>query len=47
MEDFFNERGGTSLNLIEKLDKDARNDEAETFLKLFILMYADDNCSLS
>ena len=44
MEDFFRQRnGGTSLKLIEKLDKDSRNGEFDTFLKLFVLMYADDN----
>ena len=48
MEDFFRQRnGGTSLKLIEKLDKDSRNGEFDTFLKLFVLMYADDTILLA
>ena len=47
-EDFFRQHnGGTSLKLIEKLDKDSRNGEFDTFLKLFVLMYADDTILLA
>ena len=48
MEDFFRQHnGGTSLKLIEKLDKDSRNGEFDTFLKLFVLMYANDTILLA
>ena len=38
---------GTSLKLIKKLDKDSRNGEFDTFLKPFVLMYADDTILLA
>ena len=48
MEDFFRQHnGGTSLKLIEKLDKDSRNGEFDTFLKLVVLMFADDTILLA
>ena len=48
MEDFFRQyNGGTSLKLIEKLDIDSRNGDFDTFLKLFVLMYADDTILLA
>ena len=48
MEDFCRQHnGGTSLKLIEKLDIDSRNGDFDTFLKFFVLMYADDTILLA
>ena len=44
---FRQRNGGTSLKLIEKFDKDIRNGEFDIFLKLFVLMYADDTILLA
>ena len=48
MEDFFRQHNeGTSLKLIEKLYIDSRNGDFDTFLKLVILLYADDTILLA
>lgn len=47
IEDFFLTHGCKNLSFIEKLDKDARGPEIRTFLKLFILLYADDTVLLA
>ena len=47
IEEFFSEHGCKSLSLIEKLDRDARGPELDAFLKLFILLYADDTVLLA
>ena len=47
METFFSNKGGNWLSYLTKLDERSRAHETEAYLKLFILLYADDTILLA